>query len=202
MHRRRNILLSALLLTTPALLGQERYHHPDPDLMARLSYDNSGAVQSRNVRHICIAVSRDREYRIVRSLDHDKTQRLHGTMAKEEFDQLSKLLESAQLRKLSGDHGGLVRQEAERFAAEIPTSDRSRGDGAQDEFGRKTWRLQWLNGDRDNNPFPAPVSKVVEWITRFQPEDGESFEYIEYPDVCPAGGLRFLQPSVAENSDR
>jgi len=193
------LLFPVLLLATSGLVAQERYHPPDPDLMARLSYDNSGAVQNGNVRHVCIAVSRDREYRIVRSLDRDRTQRLHGTMTIGEFDQLSKLLESAQLRKLSGDHGGLVRQEAERFAAEIPLSDQSHVDGAEQGFGDKTWHLQWLNGDGEN-PFPASIAKVVDWINGFQPKAGESFEYADYPDVCPAGGLRFLQPSVAENS--
>jgi hypothetical protein len=199
MHRSPKILLSAaLLLATSGSLAQQRYRSPDPDLMARLSYDNSGAVENRNVRHVCIAVSRDGEYRIVWSFDNRQNQRLHGTMAKQEFDQLSKLLESAQLRKLSGDHGGLVRQQAERFAAEIPIGG-SDVDGIGEGLEQKAWYLQWLNGDGEN-PFPAPVSKVVEWIKRFQPKGGKSFEYTEYPDVCPAGGPRFLQPSVAENS--
>jgi hypothetical protein len=200
MHRWPSILLSvALLLAVSGLIAQERYHLPDPDLMARLSYDNSGAVQNENVHHVCIAVSHDGEYRIVRSLENGRSQRLNGTMAKEELDQLSKLLESSQLRKLSGDHGGLVRQQAERFAAEIPLGDRSRAEVTPEGFEQKAWRLQWLNGD-DENPFPASVSKVVDWIQGFQPKDGKSFDYADYPDVCPAGGLRFLQPSVAENS--
>ena len=200
MHRSPKILLSAaLVLATSGLLAQERYRSPDPDLLARLSYDNSGAVENANFRHVCIAVSRDGEYRILRSLDSGRRQRLHGTMAKEEFDQLSKLLESAQLRKLSGDHGGLVRQQSERFAAEIPIGDRSLADGILEGSEQKEWQLWWLNGDGEN-PFPPSVSKVVDWIKRFQPKDGKSFEYDEYPDVCPAGGLRFLQPSVAENS--
>lgn len=200
MLRSPKILLSAaFLVATTGLVAQERSHLPDPDLLARLSYDNSGAVQNGNVRHVCIAVSRDGEYRIVRSLDHGQSQRLHGTMAKEEFDQLAKLLDSAQLRKLSGDHGGLVRQQAERFAAEIPLGDRSRADGAQEGLGQKAWRLQWLSGDGEN-PFPVSISKVVDWIKRFEPKDGKSFDYADYPDVCPADGLRLLQPSVAENS--
>lgn len=200
MHRPLNLLFSAALLLAPSgLFAQERYHLPDPNLMARLSYDNSGAVQNGNVRHVCIAVSRDGEYRIVQSLDHGQSQRLHGTMSREEFDQLSKLLESAQLRKLFGDHGGLVRQQAERFAAEVPLRDRSHVDESPEGLEQKAWHLQWLNGDGEN-PFPASVSNVVEWIKRFEPTDGKSFEYTEYPDVCPAGGLRLLQPSVAENS--
>jgi hypothetical protein len=34
----------------------------------------------------------------------------------------------------------------------------------------------------------------------FKPKDGNTFENSDYPDVCPSGGLRLLQPSVAENS--
>lgn len=124
-------------------------------------------------------------------------ERLHGKMPKEELDQLSKLLEAADFRKLSGYHGGLVRQEAETFAAEIPAADRSHADQKWPQ--PEAWRLQWLNGDRQN-PFPPSVLKVVDWLEDFQPKDGKNFEYSDYPDVCPGGGLRFLQPSVADNS--
>jgi hypothetical protein len=58
-----------------------------------------------------------------------------------------------------------------------------------------------LNGDGEN-PFPASVSSVVDWIKRFEPKGGKMFEYADYPDVCPTGGLRLLQPSVAENLPR
>jgi len=59
--------------------------------------------------------------------------------------------------------------------------------------------LHWLHGDGEN-PFPASVSQLVDWLQRFQPKDGKSSDYIEFPDVCPARGLRLLQPSVAEKS--
>ena len=78
-----------------------------------------------------------------------------------------------------------VRQEAEIFMAEI--------------LEQQAWHLQWLNADGEN-PFPASVFNLIDWLQRFQPKDGKSFKYTEYPDVCPAGGLRLLQPSVAENS--
>ncbi|MGC1651064.1 MAG: hypothetical protein WA741_34995 [Candidatus Sulfotelmatobacter sp.] len=106
-------------------------------------------------------------------------------MPKEDLRQLTKLLGAADLRNLSGDGGGLIRQEAEIFRAEI--------------LEPEAWHLQWLNADGENR-FPASVFKLIDWLQRFQPKDGESFEYTEYPDVCPAGGLRLLQPSVAENS--
>jgi hypothetical protein len=69
MHRRPKMLLTTALVVAASIsVAQERYRSPDPDVMARLSYDNSGVVQQEDVRHVCIAVSRDGEYRIVRSL--------------------------------------------------------------------------------------------------------------------------------------
>jgi len=195
----KTLLTAAILLFASSSIAQERYRSPDPDLMARLSYDNSGAVWQGNVRHVCVAVSRDGDYRIVRSLDDGQTQRLHGKMPKEDFRQLTKLLGASEFRNLSGDHRGLIRQEAESFAAEIPLGDQEREDGAPEGPEHEAWRLQWLNADGES-PFPAPVSKLVDWLKGFQPKDGKSFEYADYPDVCPAVGLRLLQPSVAENS--
>src|SRR3954466_9418819 len=68
MHRQPKMLLTTALLVVAAsiTMAQEPYHSSDPDVMARLSYDSSGVVQQGNVRHICVAVSRDGEYRIVR----------------------------------------------------------------------------------------------------------------------------------------
>jgi len=196
----KTLLTAAILLVASSSIAQERYRSPDPDLMARLSYDNSGVVRQGNLRHICVAVSRDGDYRIVRWMVLEPIERLHGKMPKEEFRQLSKLLEAADFRNLSGDHGGLILQESESFAAEIPLGDRGREVGAGEWPEREAaWRLQWLDADGES-PFPASVSKLVDWLQGFQPKDAKSFEYAEYPDVCPAGGLRLLQPSVAENS--
>ena len=174
MHRCPKLLImTALLVAASISVAQEPYHSPDPDVIARLSYNNSRVFRQGNVRHLCIALSREREYRIVRSLDDGRTQRLHGMMPKEEFSQLSKLLGAAEFRNLSGNHGGLVRQEAETFVAEIPI-DRSHVDAREHE----AWRLQWLNGDGEN-PFPESVSKVVDWLQQFQPKNGQPFEYAD-----------------------
>ena len=97
------LFTSAILLVVSGSIAQERYHPPDRNLMARFSYDNSGAVlRQGDVHHVCVAVSCDGDYRIVRSLDNGQPQRLHGKMPKEEFRQLTNLLEAAELRKLSG----------------------------------------------------------------------------------------------------
>ena len=200
MHPRPKILLkAAFLMVASVSIAQEPYHAPDPDVMARLSYDDSGVViRPGNVHHVCIAVSRDGEYRIVRSTGLGPTERRHGTMPKEEFNQLSELLRAPEFRNLSGYHGGIVRQEAQTFGVEIPLRDRAQVDRSQ-QWPETAWHLQWMNGD-GRNPFPASISRVVDWIRRFQPKDGKTFEYTDYPDVCPNGGLRLLQPFVAENS--
>jgi hypothetical protein len=198
-HYPKMLLTIAILMVAASIsVAQEPYHSADPDVIARLSYDNSGVIQQGNVQHVCVAVSRDGEYRIVRTRDEGRTERLHGKMPKEEFSELSKLLASPEFRRLSGNHSGLIRQEAQSFAAQIPIGDRLRVDGTVESVEHDAWRLQWLNADGEN-PFPASVSKVVDWLQRFQPKDGKSFDYAEYPDICPAGGLRFLQPSVAGN---
>jgi hypothetical protein len=184
----KSLLTAAVLLVSVSLWAQEVYHSPAPDLLARLSYDSSAVVQGEGARHICVAVSRDGDYRIVRSPNRGQTQRLQGKMPQEQFQQLKTLLESSEFRGLSGNHGGLIRQESESFGAEIPMPGPLREAGAQ--------RLHWLNADGES-PFPGSVAKVIHWLKHFEPTDGKPFVYAEYPDVCPSSGLRLLQPSVA-----
>jgi hypothetical protein len=168
---------AAVVLVSFGLWAQETYQPPDPDLLARFSYQGD--------QHICVAVSRGGDYRLVRVPALGPTQRLHGKIRAEQLQQLRKLISDPHFRALSGTHGGLIRQESESFGAEI-----LRDSGAQ--------RLQWLNADGES-PFPGSVSKIVDWLEHFQPTGGKPFEFAEYPEVCPSGGLRLLQPSVAEN---
>ena len=186
----RFLVIAAVLLASVGLRGQEVYRASDPDVFAKLAYDTSPTVQNDGSRHICIAISRDANYHIVRSLPDGQSQRLQGKLLQEQFDQLKKLLGAGEFRVLSGDHGGLIRAEAQTFAADVPRRDARNDDSVQ--------RLRWLTADGEN-PFPNPVTKVVDWLKGFNPKDGESFVYAEFPDVCPSGGLRFLQPSVATN---
>jgi hypothetical protein len=58
--------------------------------------------------------------------------------------------------------------------------------------------LQWLNADGES-PFPESVAKIVDWLQQFEPKNGKDFEYTEFPNVCPSGGLRLVQPAVADN---
>lgn len=191
----------SFLLVSTGMWAQESDQGDDADLLARLGYTSSTVVELGGVRHVCVAVTRDGEYRIVRSADDGEAVRLRGKMPQKQFKQLSKLLEESEFRALSGYHGGLIRQDAESFSAEIPGPLRERADATRKWMGRDAWRLQWLNADGEN-PFPASVAKVVEWLQHFQPTGGKAFLYAEFPDVCPASGFRLVQPAVAENSQR
>lgn len=186
---------SALLLST-GLLAQEMYHRPDAQLLARLSYDTSAIMERDDPRHVCLALSGDGSYRVERSLITG-TERREGKLSKDEFEQIKKLLESQKFLSLSGNDSGLIRGNSETFAAEIPRSRASHNDGNQ-SFGEESRRMQWLNAD-GASPFPASMQKVVDWLKGFDPKDGREFEYADFPDVCPSGGLRLVQPPVAAN---
>src|ERR1700691_355188 len=99
------ILTAAIALVSFSLWAQEAYQPPDPDLLARFSYQGA--------QHICVAVSRGGDYRLVRSLDNGQTLRLHGKIREEQLQQLRKLISDPHFRTLSGNHGGLIRQESE-----------------------------------------------------------------------------------------
>jgi hypothetical protein len=192
------LLIAAVLLVSVGLWCQDglRDPHHDPDMLARLSYNSTPIVQGE---HICVAVSREGDYRFVRfvrfpnGINNGLPLRLQGKMPKEQLQQLKMLLESSEFRSLAGNHGGgLIREEAESFRAEIPTAD------GQAEHNDGAKRLEWLNAEGES-PFPGSVAKVVKWLKQFDPKGGESFDYAEFQDVCPSGGLRLVQPSVAEN---
>jgi len=194
----KTLLIAAILLVASVSIAQEATLSAGAALMARLSYDNSGFAQPGSVMHVCFSVSKDGDYRIVRSLD-GRTQRLHGNMPKEALRQLSNLLEAADLRNLSGSGGWLIRQEAETFAAEIAAGGRWHDDGHSTKWLEpESWRLRWLNADGET-PFPTPVAKVIDWLKRFEPKNATRFENAEFPDVCPSIGLTLGQPSISEN---
>jgi hypothetical protein len=197
----RTLLTVSFLLISFGMLAQEQEkdYLLEPDLLARLSYENSTMVWPPVMRHVCVAVTRDGEYRMVRSMVDGETQRMRGKMPKEQLQQLTELLGAAEFRALTGDHVGVIRQDAEVFGAEIPGPVRERVDGARQWMDRDVWRLQWLNADGES-PFPGSVAKVVDWLRHFEPKNGKAFVYAEFPDVCPNRGLRLVQPAVAENT--
>jgi hypothetical protein len=194
-----SLLTSAMLLVSVSLWTQEIHVDEHLDLLARLSYDSMSATLQDDRVRVCMAVTRDGDYRIVRLLEDGQTLRMQGKMPKEQFQQLKTLLESHDFQDLSGSHGGIIRQESESFGAEMPMAESQPSPGVEIRpDGPPVHRMQWLNADGES-PFPASVSKVVNWLKHFEPKDAKAFEYTELSQVCPTAGMRLLHPSIAYN---
>jgi hypothetical protein len=182
-----SLLLMVFLLLPQGSWSQETAHSNHADLLARLAYNSSGVVaRADESRDICLSVFQDGSYRVLLLSRPDGALRLKGKMPQEQLEQLKTLLWSDDFRALSGNHGGLIRQESQNFRAEV-----SRDSGTQ--------RMQWLTADGEN-PFPAAVEKVVTWLGHFKPANGEAFEPAEFPDICPSVGLSRVQPTLAQSS--
>ncbi len=197
----RLLLTLSILLPASALWGQQVDKPSDSEPLARLAYDTSAVTRRGDVTHICLAVTRDGEYQIIRSTNDEPTQYLRGQMAKQDFEKLKALLTSPKFRSQPSHDGALIRQEAESFRVEIRGPVRRHGDGTRIWDESDAWRLQWLNPD-DTDPFPDSIAKVVNWLQSFQPKNGKEFSYAEFPNVCPSGGMRLIQPTIAENQHR
>lgn len=199
----RYLVAAAVVLLSSGLFAQQPVPQKSPDLLARLSYNISGSLADG----ICLSVSRDGAFRIIRSDSSGQMQHLEGQLPEKDLQQLKALLDAPDFRTLSGNHGGLILQHSESFAAEMPVQQPKPGaisvaPGISIEPDlQQARRLQWLNGDGEN-PFPAALAKVVEWMKHFAPKNTKEFEYAEFPDVCPSTGVRLLQPAIAENEQR
>ena len=172
--------------------------------MARLSYERS-PFQGDGIRQICIAVSQDGNYTMVSSTNGTNGPvQLEGKMSEEQFQQLKRSLAAHAFRSLSGNHGGLIRDHAGRFVAEISRIEMPAAFQFQPTV---PWspprsqpapprRLQWLNAD-DESPFPKPMAKGVEWMKNFEPRNAKALDSAEISDACPTVGLRLIEPSIA-----
>jgi hypothetical protein len=199
MRRFSHFLSIVSILSAPLLLhGQELKITTDPGVLARLEYATSAATERGDLRHVCVAITLDGEYQIIRSTIDKPTEYLRGQLSKDRFDRLKTLLSSKEFRSQSGTLGGLIRQDSENFRAEMPRPLKKRADATYLLPEREAWRLEWLNAD-NTAPFPHSISKVVHWLQSFAPKNGKEFSYADFPNVCPSGGLRLVQPSVADN---
>jgi len=191
-----SLLIFTLVLVGSIAGAQQPSHAGENDILARLSYDSSGLLQGPGVSHICLAVSRDGDYRIIRSVENRPTLRLHGTMTGEQFREFKQLLEARAFRILLSSPGHLIYQDAESFHAEFPLGNRMQGDGERQYIAPKSRRMEWLNADGES-PFPASIAKMVDWMQRFNPKGADAFEYEESSDVCPWQPR--VIPPIAEN---
>ena len=200
MKRLSRFLWTLSILSAPLLLrGQEIQEIPvSAQTLARLAFDTTAATQRGDLRHVCVSITRDGEYQMIRTTSDKPTQYLRGQMSKDQFNALKKLLSSKKFRSLSGNLGGLIRQDSESFRAEMPVSLKKRADGTYILPPTEAWRLEWLNPD-DAAPFPDSILRVVNWLHTFEPKGGQEFSYTEFSQVCPSGGMRLVQPSVADN---
>ena len=187
------------ILSAPLLLhGQELKITTDPGVLARLEYATSAANERGDLRHVCVAITLEGEYRMMRSTIDKPTQYLRGQMSKDQFDKVKSLITAEEFRSQKGILGSLIRQDSESFRADMPIPLKKRADATYLLPERESWRLEWLNAD-NTAPFPHSMSKVVHWLQSFEPKDGKEFSYADFPNVCPSGGLRLVQPSVADN---
>ncbi len=200
MKRLSRLLWTLSILSVPLLLrSQEVQEMPaGAQTLARLAFDTTAATQRGDLRHVCMSITRDGEYQIIRSEVDKPTEYLRGQMSVDQFDALKKMLSSKQFHSQSRNLGGLIRQDSESFRAEMPVPLTKRADGTYILPPSEAWRLEWLNPD-DAAPFPHSISQVVHWLRSFEPKDGQEFSYTEFSQVCPSGGVRLVQPSIADN---
>ena len=129
------------------------------------------------------------------------------SLAEKDLQALKAMIDDPALRKLPENRGGLIRGESETFHAEMwaaPASDSAIDDLTPSSPGgylasSATRHIRWQNAD-GQNPLPAAVEKMVDWLKNFNTKDGSPFEYTELEQVCPSQGLSYVRPSVAENS--
>jgi hypothetical protein len=177
------VMMAALAISIP--LSAQEVSHPDTLGFARFSYIGSPVWGGIGSQSICFAVSSDGDYRFVRLGKSG----MQGKMSEEDFKKFKALIEAEDFRSLRGDFSGLIHKDSDSFAAEIPWL-------AWEGHGR-TQRIHWLNAD-GLRPFPVSVGKLIDWMQNFNAKGSRSLDYADYPDVCPSGGLRYVQPSIAQ----
>lgn len=177
------VMVAASVISIP--LSAQEVFHTDTVNFARFSYVNGSISQGFGAQSICLAVSSDGEYRFVRL----GSRGMQGKMSEEDFKKFKVLIEGEDFRSLRGNFSGLIRKDSDSFAAEIPWL-------AWEGNGR-TQRIHWLNAD-GLMPFPVSVGKIIDLMRNFNAKGSRSLDYADYPDVCPSGGLRYVQPSVAQ----
>jgi hypothetical protein len=172
-------------------------------MLARFAYRRTDGME----QSVCLAVAKDGSYQIIREEAEGPRWRMRGELPEKDLQALKAMIDDPGLRRLPESRGGLIRGESETFHAEIwapPSSDSKINDLTPNGPGGylaspATRHIRWQNAD-GQNPFPAPVEKIVDWLKNFHTTDGRVFEHTELEQVCPSQGLSYVRPSVAENS--
>jgi hypothetical protein len=185
------LIAMAIVLTATVLSASDNDNFETTPLLAKLSYKSNGLVKDgqnqKQVTDICLSVWPDGHYRVrANGEPMGREQLLQGFLPEQQMKQLRALLDAADFRALSGAHGGLVREGAERFIAEVPR-------------GKHVQRIVWMIPDKES-AFPKPAADVIDWLQAFQPKGAEKIVESEFPDVCPGMGEQGVQPVIAENS--
>ena len=209
-HYGKSLLVVFLVASVPAW-AQEINRARDPNLMARFSYERS-PIGGPGFQQICMSVFQDGHYRMLSyyrapsSTGEIGPMRRQGKMTTDQLQRLRNLLTAPAFRSLSGNHGGLIRNYAENFMAEISQIEVSPTfqlvpavpSGTPRIDPGRPLRLQWLNPD-DESPFPEPMAKVIDWMKDFQSQELQFGGDLEISDVCPSVGLSLIRPSIAAN---
>ena len=176
-----NAVFVVLLLFASLPLWSQSLYQLEPGIFARLSFNSS--PQDEHPTSICLALSGDGHYRMLRPARFGNTELLEGTMSERQMQRLTALLQNPEFRTIKGNSGGIVRNRWQSFGAEIFRNNHRQ-------------RVQWLEAE-DTGPFPASIDRVIDWLLDFEPVHSKPFSYTEYPEVCPSGRIRPVQPPRA-----
>jgi hypothetical protein len=174
MHSSTKFLLAATMFLAPTFTCAQLLQAKDQtNQLARLSLSSTSPIAAgeKGFPQVCFSVDRDGRYQMSRLTSEGGRELLQGTVLPGKLKKLEELLGDSEFISV-GSSGGLLRNSAQAFAAEVP---------------REKGTLRIFISDTDTeNPFPRSVRRVANWLQNFNPEDAEPFE-TSVPDICPRG---------------
>jgi hypothetical protein len=151
------------------IVNQQRQKAVETKALTRLAYRDNNVVQfgvGVGRGRVCFAFSPEGGFRLWRSATTEHAMVAAGTLQKSEMEQLQELIHKAGPARSSGIVRGMTRT----LMLEVPN-------------GRHVERHSWVSDQE--NPFPDPVTDVVEWLQNFKPEKTKLLRSRK-SDVCPA----------------
>ncbi len=171
--------------------GQDHAIRPGSEApMVRLSFHRGSAEVSdfddAAFTQVCLSVVRDGHYQMRHVSAKRGAEMLQGTLSPHELKRLGGLLGNADVRSQEGSSGGLLRNSAETFTAEVQRKD-----------GVQRFTLTDTDGE---SPFPRSVLKIVAWLQGFDAQDAKHLA-VDTEDICPGGALQPVHPVSARLKD-